>query len=263
MVYNERIVRRNGFEKPLESLQILTWLALVIIVVSYYTLFVRLLTRPSQTILSVFFGVFSLVSVISAAVACYIDPVDCLCLHSVKNKANNTENSFSTPITYCFLCQHHVKLGCKHCRYCNKCVDRFDHHCIWLNNCIGRKNYKYFIVLLVSMVCLMGLKCGTGLHIIVKFHSTPSDFKQTVNEIYKGFNFRVYLVIVYLCTFASGILFITVLKLLVFHIGLIHSGTTTYSFIISSQQRIQDCQLRKERMREEIEFSENISRDLA
>ncbi len=114
-----------------------------------------------------------------------------------------------------------------------------------------------------------------------------------VNEIYKGFNFRVYLVIVYLCTFASGILFITVLKLLVFHIGLseymrpplvlvqfttiffefvsltratlcaVHGGTTTYSFIISSQQRIQDRQLRKERMREEIEFSENISRDLA
>lgn len=31
----------------------------------------------------------------------------------------------------------------KHCRYCNKCVDEFDHHCKWLNNCIGKQNYRY------------------------------------------------------------------------------------------------------------------------
>ncbi|CAN0420362.1 unnamed protein product, partial [Ectocarpus sp. 8 AP-2014] len=33
--------------------------------------------------------------------------------------------------TFCFLCQLHVNKGSRHCRYCDKCVDRFDHHCKW------------------------------------------------------------------------------------------------------------------------------------
>lgn len=33
--------------------------------------------------------------------------------------------------TFCFLCQLHVNKGSRHCRYCDKCVDKFDHHCKW------------------------------------------------------------------------------------------------------------------------------------
>jgi len=29
-----------------------------------------------------------------------------------------------------------------HCKYCNKCILRFDHHCKFVNNCIGVKNYR-------------------------------------------------------------------------------------------------------------------------
>ena len=32
----------------------------------------------------------------------------------------------------------------KHCRICDKCIEKFDHHCIWINNCVGAKNMKYF-----------------------------------------------------------------------------------------------------------------------
>ena len=41
--------------------------------------------------------------------------------------------------------------NCKslHCKYCNKCILRFDHHCKFVNNCIGVKNYKSVYEILI------------------------------------------------------------------------------------------------------------------
>ncbi|KAL0244806.1 hypothetical protein GEMRC1_008888 [Eukaryota sp. GEM-RC1] len=36
----------------------------------------------------------------------------------------------------------------KHCLYCHRCVERYDHHCFWLGNCIGGKNHFWFVILL-------------------------------------------------------------------------------------------------------------------
>jgi hypothetical protein len=51
----------------------------------------------------------------------------------------------------CPRCVNYIKSSVKHCYYCNKCVENFDHHCIWINNCIGGKNFNFFFLFLVLL----------------------------------------------------------------------------------------------------------------
>ncbi|KAG2444817.1 hypothetical protein HXX76_001559 [Chlamydomonas incerta] len=56
-----------------------------------------------------------------------------------------------------------------HCRYCDRCVQGFDHHCWWLGVCVGARNHHYFTRYAASqaLVCLLGAHyaltaCGRG-----------------------------------------------------------------------------------------------------
>eukprot|EP01134_Creolimax_fragrantissima_P005575 CFRG5575T1 len=51
---------------------------------------------------------------------------------------------------YCNSCCIVKPQRATHCRYCNRCVARFDHHCDWTNNCVGEDNMSIFYVLLTS-----------------------------------------------------------------------------------------------------------------
>ena len=49
--------------------------------------------------------------------------------------------------TYCQVIKSETSF---HCLFCGKCTELFDHHCPFINNCLGYRNYKFFLVFVVT-----------------------------------------------------------------------------------------------------------------
>uniref|UniRef100_A0A8C9GM21 Palmitoyltransferase n=1 Tax=Piliocolobus tephrosceles TaxID=591936 RepID=A0A8C9GM21_9PRIM len=52
----------------------------------------------------------------------------------------------------CFLFK---TLRTKHCRYCDVCIDIFDHHCVYTLNCMGVDNARMFLSWILFNICFM------------------------------------------------------------------------------------------------------------
>lgn len=55
------------------------------------------------------------------------------------------------PSNTCKTCNLVKPARSKHCSLCNTCIAMCDHHCPWINNCVGRGNYRYFLLLLLTL----------------------------------------------------------------------------------------------------------------
>lgn len=123
-------------------------------------------------------------------------------------------------LQFCHSCHIVRPPRAKHCRYCDNCVEVFDHHCPWTGTCIGVRNYSYFIGFVLVTVISAGFCCGVAAYVIVLWaEGAPSDYvyvRDTVSP--------------FLCSWTL-VVFLLVGALLAFHIFLISRGQTTNEFL--------------------------------
>lgn len=125
--------RRTGFTRPLHMQQIVSWLAYLAHIITYFTVLFPTLTRDERiAVTTAFIGLWLFYNIAF--------------LIATSEQHDDVVPSSSDPAGrfFCQWCRKMVKLGSKHCRSCNQCRQDFDHHCFFLNNCVTDSNYKAF-----------------------------------------------------------------------------------------------------------------------
>ncbi|KAK8795464.1 hypothetical protein WA158_000121 [Blastocystis sp. Blastoise] len=222
-------MRRNGFQSPLELLQIASWILFVIMIVGSFFLLYPFIESPWNYIYLSLIIILIIVVISYAVLATAIDP---------KDKCVDKDDKHLP--CFCYLCNAHVYSTTKHCRACNKCIAGFDHHCKWLNTCVGSMNYNYFLGLLVS-TCIMTLfNMIISIYIIIRIFTDPLYYRTLIQSTIYSIDyfpqlFCAILLVVYVIINLLPFLYIA--QLLCFHIKLMYLHETTYSFLVKQEKK--------------------------
>ena len=124
-------------------------------------------------------------------------------------------------LNYCYTCFHFRPPRTSHCAECDNCVERFDHHCLWMGTCVGKRNYKYFylVLSLTTILSLIQIFSCIGF-IVLKLK------KENVRKI-------LYIIISLSCVGFFDLMFFCffLIKLFAVHSWLLTTGLTFYEHI--------------------------------
>ncbi|XP_021490997.2 palmitoyltransferase ZDHHC19 [Meriones unguiculatus] len=76
-------------------------------------------------------------------------------------------------LEWCAKCCFHRPPRTYHCPWCNICVEDFDHHCKWVNNCIGHRNFRLFMLLILSLCLYSGALLVSCLMFLIRASHLP------------------------------------------------------------------------------------------
>ena len=167
------IMRKNGFSFPFSSLQIISWLIIAILIITFYVFLFPAFSSTGKLISLICFTLNAAFSIIIAVKCTYIDPIDPAVIDSL------IKDEFVSKI--CTICRTSVHENSKHCGECNKCVESFDHHCKLLNNCIGKANYKYFISLVISLETISIAYLIMVIYVIIALSNQWDEYNRVCN----------------------------------------------------------------------------------
>ena len=112
---------------------------------------------------------------------------------------------------FCDTCKIFRPPRASHCSVCNNCVEVFDHHCPFVNNCIGKRNYRFFMLFLASVMLTLGTFVLNG--VIFGMNRAGSAVNSTI--------------VIVICSVVVGVLALPLLGFFIFHIYLSCTGKTT------------------------------------
>ena len=166
----------------------------------------------------------------------------------------------------CRTCKFQKPPRSKHCSLCKKCISKLDHHCIWIKGCVGEKNYKYFILFIVthSLMCFYGFFLILDVvNIIIKRNnlwgqkfrriSTGEIVEPTYSSMFLFF-ISNYNNITFLGVL-SGIMAVCLFFFALYHFSMIRKGVTTNEKYKVGWY-LEKIQSRYERFKEELRRKE-------
>lgn len=114
---------------------------------------------------------------------------------------------YLTKMKYCPTCDIFRPPRTIHCGLCGCCIERLDHHCPWIGTCVGKRNYKYFLIFVYSLVVLMIMNiifCSTYF-IQMDFDGNKVNYLLTLGSLI--FTLIIGIFVFYLCGYHQYILF--------------------------------------------------------
>jgi len=222
----------------------MSWVVFGLDVLIFYVVVLPCLHVSTLIIFAVLVGFVGTSVLYSAYTVTSIDPLD----NNVKSGRSPSELvPDATQKAYCDLCGP-VENRSKHCRACNKCVEEFDHHCKWLNNCVGKANYKYFILLIISVSLLSAMFIALSVYVLIEAILCLDNLNGSCgpelywNSRYGGYHISIVVVFTSILIVVNAPLFILDLHLVGLHLYLMRNGLTTFEYITQRVEVLQPAE---------------------
>lgn len=215
--------RRHGFQWPWHPWQVLAWLFTALQICLNYLILLQVLSKTRRLVFLCLYTPTLVCVVLFGGILTARDSTDAVVIKQRKALAEGRDFPADLYGLICTACGTSVSPQSKHCARCDRCVAGFDHHCKWLNNCIGSCNYGTFWLLILSLLLSTGLQCAFTASVVAKAESLEQGLL--------GLHLAV-----------TGVEFLGVTQLVVFHAWLWSQGQTTYEFIRKRRERIQPKQ---------------------
>ncbi|XP_063972148.1 uncharacterized protein LOC135159979 isoform X1 [Diachasmimorpha longicaudata] len=241
--------RLHGLQLPLHPLQVGGWLVLVLLSSGGFVSVIPHLSAPLRTPFTLTLGAILAVHAFTHVFALVLDPSDPQVRKQPTNNVvpefDRTKHLHVIENGRCHLCNiTTTSKRTKHCSVCNKCVKKFDHHCMWLNSCVGERNYKFFIVCVVSAifgsVILVGLSFGEVLVTIERHFNgvnmTMENITMPIVSI-QPIQSTSTLIIISLVGVLSAIAAALLIHLCIFHGYIAYLGLTTYEYVRNKREQ--------------------------
>ena len=132
---------------------------------------------------------------------------------------------FMKKLKFCETCIIYRPPRTSHCKYCDSCIEHFDHHCFWIGNCVGKNNYHDFFNFLIILLIFVFLK------FIISIISGIFLIFNRNKKIRLCNNFFIHIIftgVVFIYSIVFGTFIIILYK---YHVKIVLKGITTYEDI--------------------------------